>query len=252
MKKIEETMVLNKFLAAAGICSRRKAVEEIKAGAVRVNDHVIVDPAHEVKPTDRVMYQGKRVIQEDKVYLLLNKPEGFVTTVSDELNRPTVLDLINTKEMRKKRLFPVGRLDLHTTGLLLITNDGELAQRLAHPTYQVSKTYKVTLDQPLDPESMRRIQQGIKLEDGFVKADSLYFAKRPNRKRVIVEIHSGKNRIIRRIFKAVGYNVVELERIGYAGLTKQGLPKGCWRPLSKKEVEALLQSEKKRARKKDE
>lgn len=233
-----ESMVLNRFLAMSGICSRRKASDEIKAGIVKVNDIVIKDPAYKVQPKDRVLYKDRSVAIEDKLYIVLNKPEGFVTTVSDEMNRPTVLDILKTKAL-KKRLFPVGRLDMHTTGLILMTNDGALAQKLSHPKFQISKTYKAVLDQDLTSEDFDKIKAGLKLEDGFVRVDKIFFAKRPNRKKLIVEIHSGKNRIVRRIFKALGYNVTELERIGYAGLTKQALPKGCWRFLDKKEVTML-------------
>lgn len=236
------SMVLNRFLAMAGVCSRRKAVAEIEAGIVKVNDIVVKDPAYKVQAKDRVLYKDKSIVLEEKEYIVLNKPEGFVTTVSDEMNRATVMDLLQDKRLYKKRLFPVGRLDLHTTGLLLMTNDGALAQQLAHPKFQVSKTYKAVLDQDLTSEDFEKIKAGIKLEDGFVRVDKLFFAKRPNRKKIIVEIHSGKNRIVRRIFKALGYNVTELERIGYAGLTKQALPKGCWRFLNKKEIGMLKNS----------
>lgn len=231
-------VTLNKYLAMAGISSRRKAISEIKAGCVKINDIVVTDPACRVLPTDRVLYNGKSVKIEEKVYILLNKPEGFVTTVSDELNRPTVFDLIKVKSLNK-RLFPVGRLDLHTTGLLLVTNDGDMAQKLSHPKFETLKVYQATLDHDLEYKDFEQIKAGLRLEDGMIRVDKIYFAKKSSKKKLVVEIHSGKNRIVRRIFKALGYNVTSLERIGYAGLVKKGLPKGYWRFLNKKEIAHL-------------
>lgn len=240
MKTDNESMSLSKFIATAGICSRRKAVEEIKLGYVKVNATVVTDPAFKLKETDKITYKDKKIKIDSKIYLVLNKPEGFVTTVSDELQRQTVIDILSTsKKLKGIRLYPVGRLDMNTTGLLLLTNDGELAQKLSHPSFEISKTYKVVLDQDLSKEGFEKIQHGLRLEDGFIKVDNIYFAKRPGRKKVIVDIHSGKNRIVRRIFKAVGCNVTSLERTAYAGITKQALPTGDWRFLTKKEIQGI-------------
>lgn len=235
----KDFLTLSKFLALAGEASRRKAAEEIKLGNVKVGGHRVTNPAYKVNQDDVIVYRDKRITLENKTYILLNKPEGFVTTVSDELNRPTIFDIVKGKQLKNKRLYPVGRLDLNTSGLILITNDGDLTQKLSHPKFEVAKIYQATLDQELSSEAFEKIRSGLRLEDGFAKVDKIYFAKRGNRRKLVVEIHSGKNRIVRRIFKALGYNVVRLERIGYAGLTKKGLPLGYWRVLNSREVGML-------------
>lgn len=238
---MKESIALNRYLAESGVCSRRKAVEEIKSGLVEINGEVVKDPFYKVDPRDKVFYKKNYVYPQQKVYILMNKPEGAVTTVSDEFNRPTVLDLIKDKKIEKKRIFPVGRLDVNTTGLLLLTNDGELAQKLSHPKFGASKTYQVLLDQNLGHEDFVTLKKGVRLHDGFIKPDKIYYPSK-TRKKLVVKIHSGKNRIVRRIFKALGYNVTKLERIEYSGLTKRGLPKGMWRILSPKDLEVIKNS----------
>ena len=230
-------MFLNKFLSQSGISSRRKAVNEIKNGYVSVNGHVIKDPAFRVKESDTVTYKGKKIQQEKHIYILLNKPEGYITAVSDTHGHKHVMDLIDLRG--KVRLFPVGRLDKDSTGLLLITNDGDLAQKLAHPKYEISKLYEVVLDQNFDSEFFAKLLQGIKLKDGISKADKIFYTKRSSRKKISIEIHSGKNRVVRRLFKSLGYNVVKLDRVEYATLSKRGLNKGEWRYLTGEEVKKL-------------
>jgi 23S rRNA pseudouridine2605 synthase len=230
-------MFLNKFLSLSGITSRRKAVDEIKAGRVMVNSEIIRDPSYKVKEGDSVAYKGKKIGPEKHIYILLNKPEGYITAVSDVHGRQHVMDLI--KRSDKTRLFPIGRLDKNTTGLLLITNDGDLGQKLAHPKYEVSKVYEVVLDQEFNSALFPKLLKGVRLKDGVTKVDRVFYTKKPNRKKVSIEIHSGKNRIVRRLFKALGYNVVKLDRVKYAGLSKRGIKRGEWRYLSDVEVKQL-------------
>lgn len=230
-------MFLNKFLASSGVASRRKAVEEIKSGLVTVNNEVVIDPAYQVKDSDKVKYKSRIVKPQSYVYILLNKPAGYLTTLSDPLARNTIMELIKFKG--KARIYPVGRLDKETTGLLLLTNDGDLAQCLAHPKYEVSKLYEVVLDQEFSSANFAKLLKGVSLKDGTTKVDKVYYTKRPNLKKVSVELHSGKNRIVRRLFKALGYNVVKLDRVLYAGISKRGLPKGEWRYLTSKEIGSL-------------
>lgn len=230
-------MFLNKFLASSGVASRRKAVEEIKSGVVTVNNEVVKDPAYQVKTTDKVKYKNRIVKPQSFVYILLNKPAGYITTLSDPFERNTVMDLIKFKG--KARIYPVGRLDKETTGLLLLTNDGDLAQNLAHPKYEVSKLYEVVLDQDFDSAHFAKLLKGVSLKDGKTSVDKVYYTKRPSLKKVTVELHSGKNRIVRRLFKELGYNVVKLDRSMYAGISKRGLSKGEWRYLTSKEIDSL-------------
>ena len=230
-------MQLNKFLAHAGVCSRRKAVELIVAGEVTINGKRIVEPGYQVKEADQVAVQGKRLMHEKKVYLLLNKPKGYITTVSDERERRTVLDLI--KPEIKQRVYPVGRLDRNTTGVLLLTNDGELANRLSHPSHGVQKTYLVTLDAGLTATDLEKIKKGVHLDDGKVVLDMITLVRSSARKELRITLHSGKYRVIRRLFDHLGYKVVKLDRIRYAGLTKAGVPLGAWRELDDAEVEKL-------------
>lgn len=230
-------MKLNSYVAHAGICSRRKAADLIKEGAVAVNGHVVLDPSYDVKDEDKVSVQGKRIKAEQKIYIMLNKPKGYVTTASDELGRQTVLDLL--ADSVKERLYPVGRLDRDTTGLLFLTNDGELAHKLAHPRYEISKSYQVTLDKDLTEESLNRIKRGVYLFDGKVQIDELSFCSPRTRVAFRVVLHSGKKRIIRRLFEALGYTVKILERVVYAGIPLKGLAKGQWRYLTKTEVQHL-------------
>jgi 23S rRNA pseudouridine2605 synthase len=227
---------LNKFIAQAGICSRRKAVELIDDGLIKVNNAVIKEPGFRVCADDKVIYRGKRIAPEAPVYYILNKPRHFVTTCADDQGRPTVLHCFPPSI--RERLFPVGRLDTETTGVLLLTNDGDVAQRLAHPRYEVKKTYMVTLDRALTADHMEIMLRGIKLEDGFVKVDSMS-THAQNPCGVRVTLHSGKNRIIKRIFELFGYHVKKLDRREYAGLTPKGLQSGGWRQLTHTEIKML-------------
>lgn len=236
-KNQSEQNSLSKYVAQAGVASRRAVVELIKEGYVKVNGKVIKEPGYKLKESDKVTYLDKPVAADKKVYVLLNKPTGYITTVSDDQDRKTVLDLV--KSATPARIYPVGRLDRDTSGLLLLTNDGELAQKLAHPRYEVQKTYMVTLDRLLLKEDYEEIRKGIHLKDGLVKVDGIYFLPEQKRNRVKVIIHSGKNRIVRRIFEHFRYRVSKLDRIAYAGLTKKGLMVGQWRHLTKDEVKKL-------------
>ncbi|MFC1842686.1 pseudouridine synthase [Candidatus Dependentiae bacterium] len=233
----DTVMPLNKFLAISGICSRRNAAEFIKDGHVEVNGVVVKEPGHKVSFKDKIKFKNKLIRTQKKVYLLLNKPKDYIATVLDERGRRSVIDLV--KGVVSQRVYPVGRLDRFTTGLILITNDGELSQNLAHPSFEVKKVYNVVLDQNLKGQDLLSIKKGVALRDGFVKADRVYYIPGKNRKHVRIQLHSGKNRVVRRIFKKFGYNVVKLDRINYAGLTKRGLPVGRSRFLKQEEIKAL-------------
>ena len=233
-----QPMRLNKFLANSGICSRREADEYIAAGVITVNGEVVTELGSKVIPdTDRVMFHDQPVKCEKKVYILLNKPKDVVTTVEDTHARKTVLDLV--KNACSERVYPVGRLDRNTTGVLLITNDGDLTTKLTHPKFNKKKIYQVTLDRDLQDDDFAKILSGIVLEDGEIKADELSFVNEGDLRTVGLEIHSGKNRIVRRIFDALGYHVIKLDRVYFAGLTKKNLPRGKWRYLSEMEVTML-------------
>jgi len=226
---------LNKFIAHAGLCSRREAAEWIKQGKISVNGTVEKNPAVTVSDKDEVMYQGKVVrIEDRKVYLLMNKPKDVITTLSDDKGRKTVMDLIRNKV--KERVYPVGRLDRNTTGLLLLTNDGDLAKKLTHPSHEAKKIYHVFLDKDFTPADLETLRNGITLEDGFIKPDKLDPVQGAAANEVGVEIHSGRNRIVRRMFEALGYRVLKLDRVYFAGLTKKDLPRGRFRHLSEQEV----------------
>ncbi|WP_341842651.1 pseudouridine synthase [Chitinophaga caseinilytica] len=228
-------MPLNKFIAHCGICSRRKAVDYIKEGKVTVNGEVIVEPAFKVTGKESVKLNDKRIhLQKNLVYVLLNKPKGYITTTDDPEGRQTVMELV--EDAAEERLYPVGRLDRNTSGLLLLTNDGELAQKLAHPKHNVKKIYHVELDKPLTKADFERILGGLELEDGLASVDSLAWVDTKDRAQIGIEIHSGKNRIVRRIFEHLDYKVEKLDRVMYAGLTKKNLNRGKWRFLSEKEV----------------
>lgn len=229
-------MPLNKFVAHCGICSRRKAVDYIKEGKVAVNGTVITEPAFKVTAKDNVKLNDKRIIiQKDLVYVLLNKPKGYITTTDDPEGRQTVMELIE-EAVENERVYPVGRLDRNTSGLLLLTNDGELAQRLAHPSNNVKKIYQVGLDKPLTKVDFDKIVNGVTLEDGPAQVDALGYVDPKDKTVIGIEIHSGKNRIVRRIFESLEYKVEKLDRVMYAGLTKKNLNRGSWRYLSEKEV----------------
>ena len=228
---------LNKFLANAGVCSRRDADKYIEAGVVSVNGVVVTELGTKVLRTDEVKFHDNVVKIEKKVYVLLNKPKGYVTTSEDPQNRKTVMDLV--AKACPERIYPVGRLDRNTTGVLLLTNDGDLASKLTHPKFLKKKIYHVTTDQNVSAADLRQIAEGITLEDGEIKADAIEYASPTDKKQVGIEIHSGKNRIVRRIFESLGYHVVKLDRVYFAGLTKKNVRRGDWRYLTEKEVQAL-------------
>ncbi len=230
-------MRLNKFVAHAGVDSRRKCAELIKGGKVEVNGKVEINPSYMVADTDVVTYGGKQLDHKiDYVYFLMNKPKNTITTTSDEKGRTTVIDLIKEKH---GRIYPVGRLDKDTTGLLLLTNDGDLAQKLAHPSFEIKKVYSVTLDEEVSEKDLERIRKGLKLGDGRARVDSITHAKDKPKNIVGITLHIGKNRIVRRIFEHLGYEVIRLDRIYYAGLTKKDLPRGRYRSLTDMELKRL-------------
>jgi 23S rRNA pseudouridine2605 synthase len=231
-----ESIRLNKFIANAGICSRREADELILSGVIKVNGKVVTEMGFKVKPDDVIKYGDKLLKREHLVYLLLNKPKDFITTMDDPQERKTVMQLV--KNACKERIYPVGRLDRNTTGLLLLTNDGELAKKLSHPSHQVKKVYQVDLNKPLTDDDFEKILQGVELEDGKATVDELAILSSDGIT-IGLSIHIGKNRIVRRIFEHLGYDVVKLDRAMYAGLTKKDLPRGKWRFLTEKEVLGL-------------
>lgn len=229
---------LNRYLANAGICSRREADELIVAGVVSINGNVVTELGTKVLPSDIVQYNGETLSGERKVYILLNKSKGYISTVDDPQERNTVMDLI--KGACKERIYPVGRLDRATTGLLLMTNDGELTKKLTHPKYGVRKVYHVVLDNPLTRNDFRTIEQGVDIEGDIVSVDAIAYIKEDIDKRELgIELHSGKNRVVRRIFESLGYNVTKLDRVTFAGLTKKDLPRGTWRFLTPQEINYL-------------
>ncbi len=231
---------LNKYIANSGVCSRRDADKIIADGLITVNGQVITELGHKVSLDDDVRYQGNQLNPERKVYLLLNKPRGFVTTLDDPHAERTVMQLI--ANACSERIYPVGRLDMQTTGLLLFTNDGELAKKLTHPSYEKKKVYHVQLDKDLEPEDLEKIKKGVELEDGFIAADEIEMIDYNDKRQVGIEIHSGKNRIVRRIFNHLEYNVEKLDRVMFAGLTKKDLPRGRYRFLTPQEVSFLKMS----------
>jgi 23S rRNA pseudouridine2605 synthase len=229
---------LNKYVANSGICSRREADGLIAAGVITVNGNVVTELGTKVSSSDDVRYDGQRINPEKYQYVLLNKPKDYITTMNDPQGRKTVMLLL--KKACKERIFPVGRLDRMTTGLLLFTNDGDLAKKLTHPKHEVQKIYHVVLDQKVKPAHLKQIREGIELEDGLIQADDVAFAgDGSNQFEVGIEIHSGKNRIVRRIFEHFGYQIVKLDRVLFAGLTKKDLPRGMHRHLTSKEVAFL-------------
>lgn len=233
----DEALRLNKFLANAGVCSRREADEFIQAGAVAVNDQIVTELGTKVKRSDEVRFNGDVVKIERKQYVLLNKPKDFVTTMDDPEERKTVMDLV--KDACEERIYPVGRLDRKTTGVLLLTNDGELASKLTHPKYNKKKIYQVTTDRNVASADIDKILEGIELTDGVIKADEVGYIDSRIHNLLGIEIHSGKNRIVRRIFETLGYKVIKLDRVYFAGLTKKGLRRGDWRYLTQQEVNFL-------------
>jgi 23S rRNA pseudouridine2605 synthase len=233
----DDSIRLNKYIASTGLCSRREADEFILAGLVTINGKLVTELGVKVNSGDVVKYNGETIREEKKVYILLNKPKDYVTTMEDPHAKKTVLDLV--KNACKERIYPVGRLDRNTTGVLLLTNDGEITKRLTHPKFEKLKIYHVYLNKNMKPSDMEKIATGITLEDGFIKADSVSFADPVDKTQVGVEIHSGRNHIVRRIFEHMGYEVVKLDRVYFAGLTKKNLHRGEWRFLTEKEIAML-------------
>lgn len=228
-----ETWRLNRYISNSGVCSRREADNLIAKGEISVNGKVVKELGFKVRPTDEVKYKGKVLRKEKPVYVLLNKPKDFITTTSDPKGRKTVMDLV--AKATTERIYPVGRLDRNTTGLLLFTNDGEMAKQLSHPSYEVQKIYRVQLDKPFSEEEVEKLKAGLELEDGLAKADGAAILS-PDGLSVGVELHIGKNRIVRRMFAHLGYEVVRLDRTVYAGLTKETLGRGQWRLLNEREI----------------
>lgn len=233
-----DLMPLNKFIAHAGVTARRDAAEMVKKGLVKVNGETVTEPGHKVSAKDEVRVNGKKIfLAKNLVYILLNKPKDYITTTDDPQGRKTVLDIIG--RATTERVYPVGRLDRNTSGVLLFTNDGELAQKLTHPSNEVKKVYHVTLDKPLDKKDFDQILKGVTLEDGSASVDVLAYADTKDKTQIGVEIHSGRNRIVRRIFEHLGYDVKNLDRVIFAGLTKKNIERGKYRFLTEKEVRDL-------------
>jgi 23S rRNA pseudouridine2605 synthase len=228
---------LNRYIAGTGICSRREADQYITAGLVSVNGKVVSQLGIKVLPDDIVRFNGKILKDQKKVYILMNKPKDYVTTVEDRSAKKTVMDIIG--KGLSERIYPVGRLDRNTTGVLLLTNDGELTLRLTHPSYNKKKIYHVFLNRNLTRPDLNRIANGIELDDGFIKPDAIHYVEETDKTQVGIELHSGRNRIVRRIFEALGYRIKKLDRVYFAGLTKKGLQRGQWRYLTVKEINML-------------
>jgi 23S rRNA pseudouridine2605 synthase len=231
-------MPLNKFMAHCGVCSRREAVELISAGKVKVNGAVVTEPGFKIEEKAEVIYNGKKLfVTKNLVYILLNKPKDYITTTDDPQGRKTVLQLI--KQATTERVYPIGRLDRNTSGVLLLTNDGDLTQKLSHPSYEIKKIYEVKLDKPLTKAHFDKIVDGLTLEDGKILIDSLAYADSKDKSIIGIELHSGRNRIVRRIFEHLGYDVKGLDRVMYANLTKKNVERSKWRYLSEKEIRLL-------------
>lgn len=230
-------MRLNRFIAHAGICSRREADTLIASGVISVNGKVVTELGTKVNKTDKIKYEDQTLKNEKLVYFILNKPKDFITTTNDPEKRRTVLQLM--KGACKERIYPVGRLDRNTSGVLLFSNDGDLAKKLLHPKHLVKKIYQVSTDKPIKQEDFNKLTEGFQLEDGFIKADELAYTSKDTKKEVGLEIHSGKNRIVRRMFESLGYKVLRLDRVLFAGLTKKGMSRGQYRALTEQEVSYL-------------
>ncbi len=235
----EAGMRLNRYIALSGIASRRGADELIRQGLVRLNGEVVTEFGKKVFPGDEVMVNGEVITPRPYEYILLNKPEDTITTTRDERGRRTVLDLIEDEELKAQGLFPVGRLDRNTTGVLLLTNDGELAHRLMHPRYEVEKLYRVVTAEPVKPHELDKLRKGIPLKDGLARADEAFYVRPPNHHEIGILLHEGKNRQIRRMLEALGHRVVSLERVNYAGLTLEGVRRGKWRRLFPHEIKRI-------------
>jgi len=238
IRETGDAMPLNKYIAHGGISGRREAAILVKEGKVKVNGDIVYEPGYKVSENDKVEVKDKQVfLQKNLVYILVNKPKDYITTAKDPEGRKTIFDIV--KNVTKERIFPVGRLDRNTTGVLLMTNDGELAQKLTHPSFEIKKLYEVRLDKPLTKNDFETIINGLTLEDGFVRADALAYADAKDKSIIGVEIHSGRNRIVRRIFEHLGYKVKNLDRVMFANLTKKNVDRGKWRFLNDKEVRLL-------------
>jgi 23S rRNA pseudouridine2605 synthase len=231
------TMRLNKYIAHAGVCSRREADTLIEAGEIKVNGKTVTELGYKINRKDKVTMKGKLLRAEKLQYILLNKPRGFITTTDDPYERKTVMSLV--ERACDERIYPVGRLDKETTGLLLFTNDGELAKKLTHPKHRIRKMYHVVLDKDLTKNDMKTLVEGMELDDGLISADKAGYVEGKGKNEVGIELHSGKNRIVRRMFEHLGYNVRRLDRVVFAGLTKKDLPRGRWRYLTEKEINFL-------------
>ena len=237
-KESSDLMPLNKYIAHSGVAARREAADMVKQGLVKVNGETVNEPGYKVSPKDEVKVNGKKIfLAKNLVYILLNKPKDYITTTDDPQGRKTVLDII--ARATTERVYPVGRLDRNTSGVLILTNDGELAQKLTHPSNEVKKVYHVTLNKPLDKKDFEQILKGVTLEDGPAQVDVLAYADMKDKTQVGVEIHSGRNRIVRRIFEKMGYDVRNLDRVVFAGLTKKNVDRRKWRFLTEKEVRDL-------------
>ena len=234
----DSLMPLNKFIAHSGVCARRDAAVMVKEGKVKVNGNVVTEPGFKVSGKEDIRVNGKKIhLEKNLVYILLNKPKDYITTTDDPQKRKTVLDLI--RNATKERIYPVGRLDRNTSGVLLLTNDGELSQKLTHPSHEIKKVYAVTLNKELEKKDFEKIVQGVVLEDGPISVDSLAYTDIKDKKNLGIEIHSGRNRVVRRIFEHLGYDVKGLDRVMFAGLTKKNVDRGKWRFLNEKEVRDL-------------
>lgn len=237
-QKTSDLVRLNKFIANAGICSRREADVMITSGVIKINGEIVTALGTKVSPSDKVQYGDQTLRPEKNFYVLLNKPKGFITTMDDPQDRKTVMSLV--KNACSERIYPVGRLDRNTSGLLLFTNDGELATKLTHPRHKVHKIYHAVLDKKLIKNDFEKVMLGIELEDGFIRVNNISFVEGvESKKEVGLDLHSGRNRIVRRIFESLGYNVTKLDRVSFAGLTKKDLPRGKWRFLNEKEIHFL-------------
>ncbi|MFV0531988.1 MAG: pseudouridine synthase [Flavobacteriales bacterium] len=233
----EDGIRLNKYIARAGLASRREADELIKTGVVEINGKIIQEMGYKVQPTDVVRFDGKEIKAEKKVYVLLNKPKGFITTTKDEKGRKTVMELVSNAS--PYRIYPVGRLDRPTTGVLLLTNDGDMAKKLTHPKHNIKKIYHVTLNKNLSGSDLYKIIEGIELEEGTAMVDKISYIEGKKKNEIGMEIHIGWNRVIRRIFSEIGYEVIQLDRVYFAGLTKKGVKRGNWKILTEQEVNYL-------------
>jgi len=236
-RSTDDLVRLNKYIAVSGVCSRREADQLITAGLISVNGKTVTELGSKVKPDDDVRYNGERLRNERKVYLLLNKPKDYVTTTDDPKERKTVMLLI--KNACKERIYPVGRLDRNTTGVLLFTNDGEMAKKLTHPGHNKKKIYHIFLEKAFSASDMKKLSDGINLDDGFIQPDAISYVSSEHKREVGLEVHSGRNRIVRRMFESLGYRVSKLDRVYFAGLTKKNLSRGKWRFLTEKEINRL-------------